>query len=242
LTEKETKGIRCPFCGAPYKKPVPPNALQLKCDYCGATFHTPPKLGVEIPRCYNHCERYATGICNDCGQSFCSECLTAFPLVTDGARAMLYLCPNCLRKRNLERADVNILISILFLVVGILVFGYGVAFGSLFWLAGAFLTIVSGATIWYFEGQRSEIPPEMIPETMPEASVTAEEKEAKSDEAEAEEAERLYDQLFTKYIEHWGIQTGTQLLEGEIQAYTRHGDSYAQAMRKIVERNKMKTP
>jgi hypothetical protein len=137
---------------------------------------------------------------------------------------------------------VNILISILFLVVGILVFGYGVAFGSLFWLAGAFLTIVSGATIWYFEGQRSEIPPEMIPETMPEASVTAEEKEAKSDEAEAEEAERLYDQLFTKYIEHWGIQTGTQLLEGEIQAYTRHGDSYAQAMRKIVERNKMKTP
>ena len=212
----------------------------MKCDYCGAIFHTPPRLGVEIPRCYNHCERYATGICNDCGQSFCSECLTAFPLVTNNARAMLYLCPNCLRKRNLDKAEANILVATLFLIVGILVLGYGLAFGSPFWLAGAFLTFVSGATIWYFAGQRSEVPPEIVPETMPEAGISVEEKGAMSEEAEAEEAERLYDQLFTKYVEHWGIQTGTQLLDSEIQAYTRHGDSYAQAMRKIAERNKRK--
>jgi hypothetical protein len=236
----ETKDIRCPFCGAPYKKPVPPNALQLKCDYCGATFHTPPKLGVEIPRCYNHCERYATGICNDCGESFCSECLTAFPLVTDGSRAMLYLCPNCLRKRNLEKADANILGATLVLIVGILVFGYGVAFGSPIWVAGAFLSFASGAGIWYFEGQRSEVPSEIVPEIMPEAEISVKENGAMSEEAEAEETEQLYDQLFTKYIEHWGIQTGTQLLDSEIRAYTMHGDSYATAMRKISERNKGK--
>jgi hypothetical protein len=154
---------------------------------------------------------------------------------------MLYLCPNCLRKRNLEKADANILLATLFFIAGILVFGFGLASGSPFWVVGLFLTFVTGATIWYFAGQRGEISPEVVPETLPEGDLTAEQKEAKSDEAEAEEAERLYDQLFTEYVEHWGIQTGTQLLEGEIQAYTRHGDSYAKAIRKIAERNKMKT-
>jgi hypothetical protein len=75
---------------------------------------------------------------------------------------------------------------------------------------------------------------------MPEADISVEEKEPKSEKAEAGEAERLYDQLFTKYVEHWGIQTGTQLLDSEIRAYTLHGDSYAQAIRKIVDRNKRK--
>jgi hypothetical protein len=153
---------------------------------------------------------------------------------------MLYLCPNCLRKRKLERTDVNILLSILLLIAGILVLGYGVAFGSPIWLAGAFLSLVSGAGIWYFEGQRSEVPPEIVPETVPEAGVSIDEKGGMSEEAEAEEAERLYDQLFTKYVDHWGIQTGTQLLDSEIRAYTMHGDSYAKAMRKISERNKSK--
>jgi hypothetical protein len=153
---------------------------------------------------------------------------------------MLYLCPNCLRKRKLERTDVNILLAILCLIAGILVLGYGVAFGSPVWLAGAFLSLVSGVAFWYFEGQRSEVPPEIVPETMPEPGIPLEEKGAMSEEAEAEEAERLYDQLFTKYVDHWGIQTGPQLLESEIQAYTRHGDSYAKAMRKIAERNKSK--
>lgn len=153
---------------------------------------------------------------------------------------MLYLCPNCLRKRKLERTDVNILLASLLLIAGILVLGYGVAFGSPIWLAGAFLSLVSGAGIWYFEGQRSEVPAEIVPETVPKADISVEEKGAMSEEAEAEEAERLYDQLFTKYVDHWGIQTGPQLLESEIQAYTRHGDSYAKAMRKIAERNKTK--
>ena len=134
----------------------------------------------------------------------------------------------------------NILLSILLLIAGILVSGYGVAFGSPIWLAGAFLSLVSGAGIWYFEGQRSEVPPEIVPETVPEAGVSIDEKGGMSEEAEAEEAERLYDQLFTKYVDHWGIQTGTQLLDSEIRAYTMHGDSYAKAMRKIAERNKSK--
>lgn len=97
---------------------------------------------------------------------------------------------------------------------------------------------------WYAVNQRSEVPPEIIPETTTETIISEEEDKTgvRSEEGEAEEAERLYDRLFTKYIEHWGIQTGTYLLDDEIRAYTRHGDSYAQAMRKIAERNERKTP
>jgi hypothetical protein len=92
-------------------------------------------------------------------------------------------------------------------------------------------------------GRRNEVQPAIVPEVTSETGVFEEEDEpgAKSEEAETEEAERLYDQLFTKYVEHWGIQTGTQLLNSEIRAYTLHGDSYVLAIRKIAERNEMKT-
>jgi hypothetical protein len=242
LAQKETKDIRCPFCGAPYKKLVPPNALQLKCDYCGATFHTPPKLGVEIPQCRNHHERFATGICNDCGESFCSECLKAFPLFTEHARAMLYLCPNCLRKRNLDKVDATVLTGTLFLIAGVLLLGASLAFGSFYWPLAVFMVFVGVVWVWYAVGKRNEIPPEIISETMPETGIAEEEETgAGSDEVEAEEAGRLYDQLFTKYVEHWGIQTGAQLLESEIKAYTWHGDTYAQAIKKVADRQKKKT-
>jgi DNA-directed RNA polymerase subunit RPC12/RpoP len=29
--------IKCPNCGAPYKKPIPPWVNVVKCEYCGAT-------------------------------------------------------------------------------------------------------------------------------------------------------------------------------------------------------------
>jgi hypothetical protein len=166
--------------------------------------------------------------------------LQAFPLATNGARAILYLCPNCFRKRKLDKADASVLGAALFLIAGVLIVGFSLPSGSSYWLMGGFMILVGAVWVWYAIGQRSEVPPEIVPETMPEAGLSVEEKGAMSEDAEAEEAERLYDQLFTKYVEHWGIQTGAQLLESEIQAYTRHGDSYAQAMRKIADRIKRK--
>jgi hypothetical protein len=129
------------------------------------------------------------------------------------------------------------------LAFGVSIILFSLAAGSPFWLFGSFLTFVSAAGILYAAGKRSEISPEVTPEVTPETSISEEQEETgvRSEEEEAEEAERLYNQLFTKYVEHWGIQTGTQLLDSEIRAYTIHGDSYAQAMRKIAERNEVKT-
>jgi hypothetical protein len=55
-------------------------------------------------------------------------------------------------------------------------------------------------------------------------------------EDEAVEAGRLYDKLLAKYVNHWGYQTGTRILDDEIAANTRHGDSFAEAVRKVYQR------
>ena len=55
-------------------------------------------------------------------------------------------------------------------------------------------------------------------------------------EDEAVEAERMYDKLLAKYVNHWGYQTGTRILNEEIEANTRHGDSFAEAVRKVYQR------
>lgn len=156
---------------------------------------------------------------------------------------MLYLCPNCFRRRNLDKANQNIFAATLFIVLGVPFTVFSLAYGSPYWLLGAFLTFVGAVWVWYGMGQKSEVPPEVAPEPTPETGVSKEEDKTgpRSEEDEAEEAERLYDQLFTKYIEHWGIRLGAQLLDDEIRAYTMHGETYAQALRKIAQRNKKKT-
>jgi uncharacterized protein YacL len=50
------------------------------------------------------------------------------------------------------------------------------------------------------------------------------------------EAGRLYDKLLAKYVNHWGYQTGTRILNEEIAANRRHGDSFAEAVRKVYGR------
>lgn len=127
MARKEASDIICPFCGAPYKKLIPSDALQLKCDNCGATFQVPPKI-------------------SPAGES---------------------------------------------------------------------------------EGEADDV------EKQPTDVVTG--------EADDEEAEKIYDQLFAEYVAHWGLQTGTQLLDNEIKAYTWQGDSFAEAVRKIAQSEKRKT-
>ncbi len=50
------------------------------------------------------------------------------------------------------------------------------------------------------------------------------------------ESEKMYDKLLAKYVNQWGYLSGTRILNEEIAAYRRHGDSFAEAMRKINQR------
>ena len=190
MTDKDTAGVRCPFCGAPYRKPIPTDALQLKCDYCGAVFRTPPSIGVEIPECANHPERYAVGVCNDCGESFCRECLHSYNLRTRSQRTVLYLCPNCFRKRYVDRANRLVLAGMLLIAVGL--------FFTFLALPFAFIAIIGLIEALYGVSLRGHASQELG--TVQQGAAT--EQKAQPSGAEEADAEALYDELLDKYIMH----------------------------------------
>jgi hypothetical protein len=227
---EETEVVCCPICAAPYRKLIPADALQLKCDYCGATFRTPPKIGVEIPECVNHPERYAVAVCNDCGRSFCSECLHSYNLNTmQSDRAVLYLCPDCFKKRYLTSANRHVLSGIAIITMGALFTSIALPF--------ALIIVIGVAQVFYGFSQRSELSQKLgNVEQRPKKQQTAE-----PSTIEQPDAEKLYDELLDKYTHRWGTRTGAELLDDEIKAYTWNGTSFAEAVNKVYKRQQKKT-
>ena len=118
--EKEwPKAISCPFCGAPCDKLVPSSGM-LKCSYCGGSFQAPPRRDIEVSPCYNHPDRFPKGLCNDCSNNFCEDCLHTFDLRSRDASATLYLCSGCLRIRKVQQAKGSFYAGILMVLVGLL--------------------------------------------------------------------------------------------------------------------------
>jgi hypothetical protein len=230
LAEEDRNVVRCPICGAPYRNLIPTDALQLKCDYCGATFRTPPQIGVEIPECVNHPERYAVANCNDCGRSFCSECLHSYnlnPMRSD--RAVLYLCPDCFKKRYLASANRHVFSGIAIITMGVIFTSIALPF--------ALIILIGVAQVFYGFSQRGDLSQELgkvrqRPKT---------EQAAEPSDTEQPDAEKLYDELFDNYTDRWGTKTGAELLDDEIKAYTWNGASFAEAVNKVYERQKKKT-
>ncbi|MEM3785547.1 MAG: hypothetical protein QW667_07380 [Candidatus Bathyarchaeia archaeon] len=90
------EAVTCPFCGAPYREIIPADTVQVKCNYCGVIILVPPHLGGIARQCPNHPQTLAAGICNDCGQSFCTRCLYVFNIKS----GKLYICAKCYENRN----------------------------------------------------------------------------------------------------------------------------------------------
>jgi hypothetical protein len=242
LEKKETKDIRCPFCGAPYKKLLSSNVLQLKCAYCGAMYRVPPRIGIDIPQCANHRDRFAVGICDDCQQNFCSDCLEIYDFKTRDGSATLHLCPKCVNKREAGRANSYILGGILVAIFGVIFVGAGVAAsarGALVLLPFGIVILIFGiGEIVYGVNRRPSEEAEVYEQEF--EAETPEELTVPTEAEQMEEADRLYDELLSKYMEHWGAPTGPQLLDNEIRAYTWHGDTFEQAVAKVYRRQRNK--
>lgn len=135
-----------------------------------------------------------------------------------------------MRSRYVKKADAFVLSGVAFLLIGAVA-------AVIFAPFGIFILIVGTIEIAYGLSKRSEANEEYPVE------VLEREEEARAIEPEPEEsdAELLYDQLLTKFIDKWGVQTGMQLLESEIRAYTWHGDTFAEAVRKVSRRQQKKT-
>ena len=204
--------------------------MQLECQYCGGVFLVPPQLGMEILQCVNHADRFALGICNDCGDNFCGDCLHSYKLVTREASTVLHLCPDCLRSRYSKGVNGSFLVGIVWLLMGL--------FASLYVTPiGLMLVVLGVAAIGYGFMKRSGMPGEP---TINDLRNVAEKRKAEAAELEEIDVEDLYDELVTRYTSHWGTATGVQLLDDEISAYLRHGESFDEAVRKIYNRRKEK--
>lgn len=227
----ETQPIKCPFCGAPYRDVIPADVVQVKCKYCGGIFQVPPTVGAEVSRCIIHPEKVAVGMCNDCGQSFCGNCLHVFNLVTRDTRATLYLCPNCLRARYARRLQGYIYTGALLLVMSVF-FGIAVP-------AGGVVLFVLGlvAVLYGFFARSGTIEEPTIDE------LKGQQERRKAEVAEQGEAdyEAMYDELVNRYVNRWGASEGLELLDEEISAYTRHGQSYPEAVIAVYRRQKEKS-
>jgi len=202
---------------------MPPGTVQVKCSYCGGLILVPPWMGGKTLRCEDHPERLAVGMCNDCGRNFCGECLHIYHLKTEDTEAILYLDTACLRRRRAEKANEAVLGGILLLIFGI--------FSSLVSLIIGTVTIILGGGIVAYGIRKSK-------ETPTESTVDAILGERRQMEAdpklkEAADAEKLYNELRTHYVNHWGPRTGIDLLQNEIRAYMRQGVSFPEAVRKL---------
>jgi len=226
----ETEPIKCPFCGAPYRDVVPADVVQLKCKYCGGVFHVPPTIGAEISRCVNHPEKVAVGMCNDCGRSFCAGCLHSYKLAARGESATLYLCPDCLKSRYDKKVQGYIVAGAFMLLIG-----------ALFTIAspgpGVIFLLIGLVSLFYGVSSR---PGTIQESTIDELKAQQETKKAELAESEGVDSDTMYDELVTRYENHWGPSLGIQLLEDEINACMRHGQTFPEAVTAVYRRQEKK--
>lgn len=183
-------------------------------------------MGGKTPRCDDHSERLAVGMCNDCGRNFCGECLHIYHLKTRDTEVILYLDTACLNRRHAEKALGAVLGGALLLVFGI--------FSSLFSLIIGIVTIILGGVIIAYGIRKSKETP--TESTVDKVLEERRRMEAAPEIREVADAEKLYDELLTRYVNHWGPRTGIEFLQNEIRAYMRQGASFPEAVRKVHAR------
>lgn len=188
-------------------------------------------MGAEVSRCVNHPEKVAVGMCNDCGRSFCGSCLHVFNLVTRDTSATLYLCPDCLKARYARRLQG-------YIYAGVLLFVMSVFFGILVAAAGLVLFVLGLVAVLYGFLARSGTIEEP---TIDELKGQQEKRKAEVAEQGDGDYEAMYDELVNRYVNRWGASEGLELLDEEISAYTRHGQSYPEAVTAVYRRQKEKS-
>jgi len=220
----------CPFCGAPYRQLVPSGTVQVKCPYCGGAILVPDWLGGGQHFCSNHPEKVATALCNECGGNFCRSCLHLFSLTGRDVRATLYLCSDCIRKKYFEQSNNAFFFAFFGVLMGLFIIGIIPLMSFIVFVVSA------GAALYGLDRRTKTITEPTLDQVHAEQAAREEAFEALGDF----NVEDMFGSLMTEYVTHWGAGTGVNLLENEINAYTRHGDSYSEAVQKIYYRHSQK--
>ncbi len=224
MSKKELNTLFCPFCGAPYRQIVQADTIQLKCHYCGGTFVVPQQLSEQV-RCTNHPEKLPVGLCNDCGGSFCGDCLHVFKLQSRQMSANLFLCPDCLMARHMGIANGAIVGGLFMAMIGLLMS---------FWLLVQFprvgaggivflLFLVFGLPLAIYGAQKRKASGFEEPTVN---SVRTIEERMKDTPATPE----AYNRLLSIYLSRFGPKIGYDLLRNEISERMRRGQTFWEAV------------
>jgi len=206
----EHVALVCPVCGAPYRETIPVEVAQVKCHYCGASIVIP----ATAPRCPNHPGLIAGVSCNDCGRSFCRDCLSPYFVQGQDDSGTLYLCNSCLAKRNVEKAQYPLLVGVFTLILGVFILLISPVEGIL-WIA--FLAVP--ITVYGIVKSRRVFRQEDLTyiERKPEPSFR-----------------QIEAKVVSEYTKAYRVHASV-LLENRLKSYMKDGMRYEEAMRKLAK-------
>jgi hypothetical protein len=153
-----------------------------------------------------------------------------FLLAGRDVRATLYLCPDCIRKKYVEQSNVALFSAFFGVLMGLFVVGIIPAMGII-------LFLISGGVAWYGYDKRTKTIAEPTLDYVHGEQAAREKTLGALGDFDVED---MFGSLLRDYVTHWGAGTGMNLLENEINAYTRHGESYSEAVQKIYCRHSQK--
>jgi len=221
----------------------------VKCKYCGGTFDLKSRAELEVARCANHLDRAAVGLCNDCGDSFCTECLKTYKLATRGEGMTSNLCPKCFAARNSNKVwgllvvgAIFSLIGLVFLVFNALMFAsYGAPHSS-YWMlvpivqVAGFMVPGLGILLYGFHLHSRII------EDAPAKDVGSEgEKDGEASDDIEFNGKAMYAILLRRYGSRFGL-SAKEVLDNEIRARIRQGESYEKAVAAVYRSQEKKPP
>lgn len=216
----EQESIVCPFCGAPYADVVPHDVVHVKCKYCGGVILLPSHLSV-VPRCPNHPDTIAVGLCSRCLQGFCKDCLHIQQL--EGGRT--YLCPKCMEGRRTDVAWGSI-------GIGPVMFFLALWGFTLSPLLGVFFILIFSVPFLAYGLYTLKRPLESLAPAIQEIQ---ERREARKEEGMiSADAESLYWRIWSQYVRTIGI-AGPSILERRIHTYKNQGLSLEEAIKRIAK-------
>jgi hypothetical protein len=188
----------------------------------------PTFFGGVIQRCTSHPNILAAGLCNDCGQSYCENCLS-LESVKGGT---LFLCPTCRARREGEKTRDSLLLGVSMFALGILALLFASEpLEGMFGLI-MFAFFASPFLIWGL--YRTLTPPHV-------RTLKVIREEEKQQEAfitgppEKTSPSVIYDQLLNRYLRVYDPKVAYDALEHRIQLYHLSGMSRGEAVKKIAE-------
>jgi hypothetical protein len=212
------ESLTCPVCGAPFRDVVPAAVAQVQCKYCSGIIIVPS----QAPRCPNHPNLLALSQCNDCGNSYCFDCLSAYFLEGEQESGVLNLCPHCMRQRQMKKAERIFLFGIMLLVFGF----FAVLIEPILGILCIVFLAVPVLIYSVIRGRRLSGEGAGIFERL---------EKPNEQGSQLKNSQEIYQGMLVEFSKSYGMSLGSIILENRLKSYMRRGLDREEAVRKLAE-------